>query len=577
MLFASSMDAGLIPFYAFTAFAAKQQYVEDTYGWSTLFNDAHITNDVIHALFLLSAICSSLHVVSFIISIYLAIVFRQIAMLPPDMNPLEDNLTARPHKRNRSEISEKHRSQSTLGSTIANSQRAVDDPIMGEPRTIPFMHTRQGSSDTMVEQQQMSSNEKRASQTSLQSHRASRSDLPSQQRRLDEQSNRSSKSLTRSSARRIRDGSSRPSSMVLDDAPVLQPSSGGYVPTDFRWGSPVSSLESDNWVTYPSPTTSPVNENVARQLSPLPSRSDTPPSVYSWLGSAQKYEHDKSNVLPRKARGGYAALQDQEEGENDENAVLEDDEQDLGERYEHHDRSSNPLGMNPPTPQPKEEEPEKSASRKTSLRRVALVDRPNPSVKGQDMPPIASLDSEGRFYGELESKTGLSVPRAISKQEMPPSRGEKLKTFGSKKLWGRKSGKSPAYESIKAKDDDDEGEDSDSLETPQLTPKKRSKQAGTTNQGDNDKDSDRKGRVVSNSGIDLGEGLQFGSGSDSYGSYISGLGVGRRRDRDVSGKVAEEGRGSPALYNSDREEDTPDKKRNSSTIRAAGWARFAGL
>lgn len=76
-------------------------------------------------------------------------------------------------------------------------------------------------------------------------------------------------------------------------------------------------------------------------------------------------------------------------------------------------------------------------------------------------------------------------------------------------------------------------------------------------------ESDRKGRVVSNSGADFGPNVSGGSAL-SYGNYIAGLGVGRRRD--VSGKVAEEGRVGINKA-------TDEKP----TVRAAGWARFAGL
>ncbi|KAL1984944.1 hypothetical protein VTN96DRAFT_8500 [Rasamsonia emersonii] len=557
MLFAASLDAGLVPFYAFTAFAANRQYTDNAYNWGTLFNNVQITENITHVLFLISTVCGGLHIVSFAISVYLATVFRQIAKLPPDMNPLEDNLTARPHKRNKSEISEKHRSVSTLDSSDANSRATAEDPLMGEPRTIPFMHTRQSSLDTTSGQQQSSptsSDKKRASRTSNQSHRLSRSDLPSQQRRLYEQSNQSKNSLTRSAAHRSRDPSSRPTSMVVNDAPVLLPSSNEHVPTDFRWGSPVSSLESDNWVAYPSRPSSPVNENIARRESPIESRNGTPPSftngVSDWLSSAQKYGRDVSH---EKARGEYTALQNEEDEKNDENAYQDHHaEQDLGERQQPHDgKTTNPLGMNPPTPRPKEEE--QSASRNASLRRPALTDLPNPSVNNNNR-----SGTKGRFYGELEG-TGLSVPRAVSNQEMQE---EKPKFLGSKKLRRRKSGKSSAYEALKTKDDD---EDSDDPEMPEMEKQK------STEASDNSSESDRKGRVVSNSGIDLGAGFQLGSGSNSYSSYISELGVGRRRDRNVSGKVAEEGRGGYA-----KEENTQEKKRNS-TIRAAGWARFAGL
>lgn len=560
MLFASTIDAGLVPFFAFTSFVAYREFTEGVYSWGSLFNDAQITSDIVDALFLASAICSGLHVLSFIISVYLAILFRQIAKLPPDMNPLEDNLTARPHKRSKSEWKEKHLSSSTLDSAQSHTKSVLDDSSVDVPRAIPFSHTRQGSSVTDSSQ------------------RLSRTDLPSQQRRLYEQSNQSNSSLTRSSAQRLRDlPSPRPGSLVLEEAPVLRPTSSRYLPTDFRWGSPAPSHDSDNWVTYPSPTSSPVNENVARQLSPNPSRNSSPQSMYSavsdWLGPIPQFGRVESS---QPQRGDYAVLQGHEfygndDHEEDDDIVVgkENVEQDLG------DRSYNPLAMNPPTPQPKEDGLEPETKRKSSLRRVALTDLPNPSVREHhDMPEITSYDSVNRFYADLGGKAaGLSVQRATSNQVSSPSKGEKLKTFGSKRLWRRKSGKSSAYESVKAKEDEededdnasaaDSDDDDDNNNIPALTGKRRTTTAGST-------DGDRKGRVVSNSGVDLGTGFQLGVGSNSYGSYISGLGVGRRRD--VSGKVAEEGRGGSVV---EREEDTPDKKRG--TGRAAGWARFAGL
>jgi hypothetical protein len=62
--------------------------------------------------------------------------------------------------------------------------------------------------------------------------------------------------------------------------------------------------------------------------------------------------------------------------------------------------------------------------------------------------------------------------------------------------------------------------------------------------------------------------------SEQYSEYITALGVGRRRD--VSGKIAEEGRGGLVEVTEVPEAPaTPEKKQGGT--RAAGWARFAGL
>jgi hypothetical protein len=122
------------------------------------------------------------------------------------------------------------------------------------------------------------------------------------------------------------------------------------------------------------------------------------------------------------------------------------------------------------------------------------------------------------------------------------------------KLSKKRNKKMSAYQSLKKDDSGDEGYS-----------KSRSATEG-----------DRKGRVVSNSGADTARlGLVSGVGASlsSYGSYIAGLGVGRRRD--VSGKVAEEGRSLNVVDESEATSSPPSQK--PTPARAAGWARFAGL
>lgn len=595
MFFAATIDAGLVPFYAFTTFISREQYTQDTYGWQTLFNQPQKTTDIVEALFVIAAVGGGVHLVSFAISLYLAMVFRQIARLPPDMNPLENNLTARPHKRSKSELT-KHLSGSTLNSIGDDA----NDPYMTETRSIPFAHTRQGSSVTLASDQ-----EKR-------SKRNSRADLPSQQRRLYEQSNQSSASLSRSSAQKAKDS---PSRTAMTDVPVLKPTTNNYIPTDFRWGSPVSSQASDNWVTYPSRNGSPVDENIARQLSPIPSEAESPQnSVYSgvstWLDAAQKLaRRDDLANTDRSSRGAYSSINDCEYYENDNchvphelSDIHEDTEQDLGDRqsmlFSQEPRVASPirhpLGMNPPTPQPpQQDEPEKVTPKKidANLRRQPLTDRPNPSVHkaSNEMSDVTSDENMDRYYSNIEGRIGLSVLRAISGSDEQLVQEEKARTppqkQASRKLRRRKSGKIAAYEVLRVEDEDHENASEDSYDDvsdddhdyyePRLQQAKR-RSKSKTRLGADEQEGDRKGRVVSNSGIDLGNSFKLGAGTNSsYSSYISGLGVGGGRRRDVSGKVAEEGRGGTPIQDEvvGAREQTPEKPRS----RAAGWARFAGL
>lgn len=104
------MDIGFIPFYAFTATLTLHQYkVNDgTGGWTSLFKAPGAGETVLHIAWLIAAVCAGLHAVSLFIDVYLVMMFRKIASLPPDMNPLEDNLTSRTkskHKYKNSDMS----------------------------------------------------------------------------------------------------------------------------------------------------------------------------------------------------------------------------------------------------------------------------------------------------------------------------------------------------------------------------------------------------------------------------------------------------------------------------------------
>ncbi|KAL8698174.1 MAG: hypothetical protein Q9224_001972, partial [Gallowayella concinna] len=143
MIFAAILDIGLIPFLVFTAIMAHDQYIEpsDTPGhWSSLFMFTTATTKIIYTSYLTSIVSGSLHFVSLIISIYLVVIFRKISALPPDMNPLEDNLTSR-HKRNKSDLLDNRTSQASTATSSKRDSR-VEDPLIAPARSVPFMHTR---------------------------------------------------------------------------------------------------------------------------------------------------------------------------------------------------------------------------------------------------------------------------------------------------------------------------------------------------------------------------------------------------------------------------------------------------
>lgn len=83
MLFASFFDVSITPFYAFSALVAKTR--QD--GWKTLLSNQDLTPVFSLAVFYLATVGAGLHLISLMVSLYLAVTFRKITKLPPDMNP----------------------------------------------------------------------------------------------------------------------------------------------------------------------------------------------------------------------------------------------------------------------------------------------------------------------------------------------------------------------------------------------------------------------------------------------------------------------------------------------------------
>ncbi|KAE8393615.1 hypothetical protein BDV23DRAFT_32595 [Aspergillus alliaceus] len=558
MLFSGTFDFGLIPFYIFAAYLGFNQYTDNSYHWNTLLSsDLEITTKIAQATFLLSVINGGLHAISLGISIFLGIIFRKISRLPPDLNPLEDNLTARPHKRNKSEITKKHASSSTLDSTMSG------ETLVGAPRTISFFHTRAKASEGGSSNFSSDTRENRLSQMTMAYDHTPHDEHPMPQMPFAQQAD-TAEHMMYQLPDQDEDVFARPTTRISYNTPVREPSPD--VPSRSQCVSPAS----ENWIAYPSRSASPVegqNENLLhREPSSAYSRTtDTPASTNNgpldWFNS-QRIGWELEETIREDVRGEYESIPIQEYyGHDDENhyhpqqnGLYDNAEQDIGdhrihifqdqeERRESSDSLRvNPLALNPPTPQPPFDE---TPADTTHSGRMALVDIPNLSPNPPAAaPPVVSPEKNGRFYGELESKTGLSIPRNVS------NRDEGTQGLGRKKskLMKRRSQKMDTYGALK-QNDDAITDNEDGLTVP-------TKSRMTA-------DGDRKGRVVSNSGADVSRNMGSGS-SLSYGNYIAGLGVGRRRD--VSGKIAEEGRGGMTKPAGEKP-----------ATRAAGWARFAGL
>lgn len=551
MLYACVFDSGLIPFYVFTAVVSYGQYAANSYHWGSLLGDNETAFQVTQATFILSVVNAGFHLVSLGVSIFLTVVFHKISRLPPDANPLEDNLTARPHMKAKSEISEKHRSKSTVDSA---------DPLI-DSMNVSFAHLRDHPFGNGLNV----SDEKR------QPYQLSYMESVYPRSVSAKQTSQTNLCVPQAAAEESRYVPTQPIQAMFPNA------LGEGVPAVPNRGSCVSP-DAGNWVTYPSRSPSPANEaiignlNIDRNPSSAYSRSNTTTSTASnlreWLGSAQRYGRGAKKDDTPNCNWQYATLTTQESYANDEKDDFS--QQDLFNGNTEHDLGDhridvfpdndgdedwppyflpNPLAMNPPTPQPPiHEYYDNSSSDRPPSRRLALNDFPNFSGDQPTtaMPPVQKLERKGRFYGEVEENPGffISSPRSVSIED---DTNDTLQVSKKRnKLAKRASAKTSAYTSVN-QDDNIDGADP-------INP--------VTVEGD------RKGRVVSNSGADIIG--TAGSRRFPYGDYIANLGVGRRRD--VSGKIAEEGR---SLNGSDGGDSVT--KAQPSPIRAPGWARFAGL
>ncbi|KAL8382549.1 hypothetical protein RB595_006364 [Gaeumannomyces hyphopodioides] len=146
MLFASLSDICIMPIYTYGVMSVTSG--RDS--WTTLVASQELMRYFVPALYWTLVGGASLHFVSLAISAWLGIKFRQISLMPPDMNPLEPHLTSRvsagrrrQHKRNKSSVA-----TTASSSSLADSNRRSGLPVdedLARPASMPFSHTRRGS------------------------------------------------------------------------------------------------------------------------------------------------------------------------------------------------------------------------------------------------------------------------------------------------------------------------------------------------------------------------------------------------------------------------------------------------
>jgi hypothetical protein len=562
MVFAAMMDTGLLPFFVFCALMSHADYSTNAYGWSTLFKTSTISYKIIYAFFLISVTVGGMLIVSLVLGVYLGLIFRKIAKLPPDMNPLEPTLTARPHKRNKSElVSEKHQS----GATVISS-----DNLIAGTRRVPFMHTRTDSADSITLYNG--------------SPRASRIDLNKED--LFRHSNLSAISRPTSAinpppnARSAGAGldqehpptsrASKASSWLsyLDYEGVPTPLSGeaeqtlSYEiapPSASRSPSPKPHRESKNWFARSSARNSKVDLSQPALLSnPSAQNSFTnlsEPMPNSARPSMQEYRQTTYNALNGNAEQTYPQTQTQ---------ILPIPAP--LHPFPNKIRSREPLAMNPPTPlrssfpAPTDDSPATPATNRYPLHENAnAAARPNQTSRPSS---FVGTGGKARFYGDLRSSMGggnyngdvrggeeevQDASRVSSLSESDYSRTRTMETVSSANFQVYHPGdENVNVEQVPSKEWQDEEEEEEGNYITYTSPTNIS-----------------PGRHISAS-----TGYENPHNAGGYAGLGAEFGAGMGRRREVSGKVAEEGRGGG--YGGGGREETHK-------VGAAGWARFKGL
>ena len=157
--FALITDVAFIPFYVYTLLLARRNadmQAGSIGRWRTMFPTDDEANKILLTTWLTALTAAAIHLVSLFIDMYLVLIFRKISSMPPDMNPLEDNLTSRKkskHKHKNSSISAMtDEKRFSAGSTIGGQRYSQSDPLLSDDVPSPtksqvaFMHTRTNSS-----------------------------------------------------------------------------------------------------------------------------------------------------------------------------------------------------------------------------------------------------------------------------------------------------------------------------------------------------------------------------------------------------------------------------------------------
>ncbi|KAL9117109.1 MAG: hypothetical protein Q9187_006357 [Circinaria calcarea] len=342
----------------------------DTEGrWRTVFGNDPDNQKIIFSTFLFSVVNGSFHLISLVLSIYLAMIFRKISKLPPDMNPLEDNLTSR-HKRNKSSLS--------VGPMEAGKNRDshLSAPLMDPSRTVPFMHTRTESYTSI------SSPTRRPASN----HRVSRTDLPSPVYQQPPSQRSSRANISRSPHQ----SPTKHTSMYADSRPPSTRPVSTRSPST-RPQSAHPSISSGNWFAYPSPSPSP-DHTLPVQHPPELEHLRIPTYSPQFLNSDRLTPRPLEMNPPTPCQSSFSRPRTLTPATgNERKGQTPYIEEDSGFAYLHeHSRPSSTVTFNENNIQAQNQKPKHS---------------PRPSVNQRDS--FGTAGGKARFYGDLYGSVGV--------------------------------------------------------------------------------------------------------------------------------------------------------------------------
>ncbi|KAF1913051.1 hypothetical protein BDU57DRAFT_541734 [Ampelomyces quisqualis] len=522
--FALVTDAGFIPFYVFTVILSRRNSdmeAGQVGRWRTMFPTDEETNKVLMSTWLTAVSVAGLHLISLFLDLYLLIVFGKISKLPPDMNPLEDNLTSRrktKHKHKNSSISvltpltgdnEKRFSKQ---STVASERLSQNDPLLSRDIPSPhknqvaFIHTRMNSDMTYSPHTPHSareSKEKFSMYSQPPSDRQSRRSLNHRddlhkRDQVDDNETLAQRKLMLAQQANIK-RHARADSYVDNSSkeqfytpPTTARSEKQEIMGDVSLQrTSRETLQGDNWFVHPD--------------------QDEGEREEDYQASAPKQSMFKNN----NSNQGYKTLSPY------------DDVSDVEDEYElEKPMVPQPLRMNPPSPPPVQLLDQKKSTRPAALLRTQTATSISADAAfSRSHSPSRSGTPKSRYYGDLEAATSgiRSGNSAANSPNASPTKGS----------FRKQPNDLPSATKQYISNTRPPGSHSPVKNSPFTLDKKSYSSVRRTGETAFTAVKGQSPRVVSRSGVDYMNPYEFDD---------SDLGMPGRR-RDVSGKVAEEGRG----------------------------------